>query len=114
MKIHPLWIVCITIRIILLLFIYYLNCSYNFNPTIHTVSLSLLFIIGFGFIYKGFTGSNNETQIAKVFWNDSRFIHGSLYIGACLCLFCKQLNNMALLLGIDLAFSFAYRLYINR
>ena len=31
-------------------------------------------------MYKGLTGSNSETQVNKVFWHETRYIHGMFYL----------------------------------
>ena len=36
--------------------------------------------MGLGFLYKSFTGTNNETQIKEVFWHETRIIHAILFI----------------------------------
>jgi hypothetical protein len=35
--------------------------------------------VGLGFIRKAYFGSNNEKQVAKVFWHEARYVHGVLY-----------------------------------
>ena len=71
----------------------------------------ILFAIGGGFIYKGIFGSNNEKQINKVFWHETRFLHGMLYILSGFYLFKENINMTSLVLLLDLISSFFYRSY---
>ena len=74
----------------------------------------ILLIIGFGFIYKGYSGSNNEIQISKVFWHDSRYIHGILYLLSCYYLINNKINITMIILLLDIIFSILYRLTNNK
>ena len=67
MNIHPLWFICICIRLLIIYIIRHINNKTNSYNSIISI---ILFIIGFGFIYKCYFSSNNEIQIAKVFWHD--------------------------------------------
>ena len=114
MKIHPLWFLCITVRILLILLIrYYYNNSKN-KSLVKTISLIILLSIGFGFMRKGLYGSNNEIQIAKVFWHETRYVHGSLYLLASIYLFNDNLNMASLILLLDIIFSIIYRFFMNK
>ena len=101
--IHPLWYLCIFIRIFLAysLFKYQKYSKY--------LKIIILFI-GLGFAYKAFTGSNNEVQIAKVFWHETRIIHSFLFL---LAYSMSSLNKSAFILLFDVIFSIIYRLYIS-
>jgi hypothetical protein len=70
--------------------------------------------MGLGFIRKGYYGSNNETQIAQVFWHDSRYIHGSLYLLASLYLINGNTINSSALILTDIAFSIIYRIMTDQ
>jgi len=70
--------------------------------------------MGMGFMIKGFTGSNNETQICKVFWHDTRYTHGLLYLLSAYYLFNKKIDMARLLLFTDVFFSISYRIYTNQ
>ena len=60
MIIHPLWFLCLFVR---------LSLSYTIYNNLYTeYILPIILLISTGFIYKGSTGSNNEKQIAKAFW----------------------------------------------
>ena len=107
MKIHPLWFVCIFVRLILIGLIIYLNKKRNVK--INMVCTSVLLLMGLGFIYKGITGSNNETQVNKVFWHETRYVHGMFYILASFYFSKNNINMTSLLLLSDLIFSFLYR-----
>lgn len=104
-NIHPLWFICLFIRIIYTkILIHSLktkNINYNILPT----------IMGLGFLYKYFTGSNNEIQINKVFWHDSRLVHGILYLLASFYYFKKNIKLTLLVLILDIIFSILYRLF---
>jgi len=86
----------------------------NVNKYIKHGLLGLLFIIGLGFIYKGYYGSNNETQIARVFWHDTRYVHGILYTTAAAYLLMDKLKISSLLIVTDVLFSLGYRLITNQ
>jgi hypothetical protein len=114
MKIHPLWVLCITVRILLILLIrYFYNNSKN-KSLVKTISLIILLSIGIGFIRKGLVGSNNEIQIAKVFWHETRYVHGSLYLLASMYLYNDNINMMSIILLLDIIFSFSYRFFMNK
>lgn len=102
-KIHPLWLVCVITR---------LAISFYIGKSPKNISLIVLSVIGSGFIYKFITGSNNETQLAKVFWHDTRLIHGVLYLLAVYYLYINNINLTSKILLLDLVFSFIYRFYI--
>jgi hypothetical protein len=110
MKIHPLWFLCIFVRLSLILII---NFAFKKSFFIHYFVL-LLAIMGIGFIYKAITGSNNETQIAKVFWHNTRIIHGIFYLSASYYLSVKKLKLCTLILLSDLFFSISYRILFNK
>ena len=81
MNIHPLWLICILVRSILILVIRY----FNNNKYLKNIFTFILALIGFGFIFKSLAGSNNEIQVRKVFWHETRLVHGILYILASYC-----------------------------
>ena len=53
---------------------------------------------------------NKEIQINKVFWHETRLLHGVLYLLAAYYLFNNNLNMNSLVLFIDIVFSLSYRL----
>jgi hypothetical protein len=109
MKIHPLWYVCISTRLLLILgIIYFYNKRQNSKP-IKIISCLILLLIGLGFIKNAITGSNNEIQISKVFWHETRYVHGLLYITASIYLYNDNIRIASLLLALDLIFSISYR-----
>ena len=110
MNIHPLWTVCIFVRLLLIFIIRY---SYK-NKQIKNIFLFILLAIGLGFIYKFIFGSNNEIQLNKVFWDDSRLLHGVLYITATYYLYVNNINLNSITLSIDIIFSFLYRFLLNK
>lgn len=110
MNINPLWLVCIIIRLSLAYIIRYINSKTNKYNKI--ISLILL-VMGLGFIYQGYFSSNDEVQIAKVFWHDSRYVHGVIYLLAAYYLFKNNINMNTILLLLDLCFSFLYRIINN-
>ena len=113
MNIHPLWFICIFIRLSLLLIIRYI-IKLNKKKYVRYFLSSILLLFGIGFMYKGMTGSNNETQIIKVFWHETRYIHGILYILSSIYLFNNNLNMCSLLLLSDLLFSISYRVFLKK
>lgn len=108
MNIHPLWSICLVSRLSLLLLIGYLSKK---NSTIF--SSLILLIIGLGFFYKYLTGSNNEIQITKVFWHETRLVHGILFMLASYYLYIKNSKICMLVLGLDIIFSILYRIFTN-
>jgi len=110
MNIHPLWTVCIFVRLLLIFIIRY---SYK-NKQIKNIFLFILLVIGLGFIYKFIFGSNNEIQLNKVFWHDSRLLHGVLYITATYYLYVDNINLNSITLSLDIIFSFLYRFLLNK
>jgi L-cystine uptake protein TcyP (sodium:dicarboxylate symporter family) len=114
MKIHPLWFLCITVRILLILLIRYFYNNNKNKSLVKTISLIILLSIGFGFMRKGLYGSNNEMQIAKVFWHETRYVHGSLYLLSSIYLFNDNLNMASLILLLDIIFSIIYRFFMNK
>ena len=106
MIIHPLWFLCLFVR---------LSLSYTiYNNLYAEYILPIIFLISTGFIYKGYTGSNNEKQIAKVFWHDSRYIHGLLYAIAFYYLYNNNYKMSSLFVLLDVLFSISYRLLFNK
>ena len=101
MNIHPLYYICILVRLSLI----YLVKYYDYNNIIQWI----LLIFGLGFFYQGIYSSNNEIQVAKVFWHDARFIHGILYLLAAYYLMKKDINMTIIVLFTDLFFSGTYR-----
>lgn len=117
MIIHPLWFICLFVRMLLIYIIWYIynkNSDIKYKYEIQISSLVILFIMGSGFIIKGYLGSNNEIQINKVFWHETRFVHGSLYLLSCMYLLFDNLNITLLILSLDLIFSILYRFIFKK
>jgi len=112
MKIHPLWFICIFVRLSLIYLIIYLNKKRN--TKINMICASILLIMGLGFIYKGLTGSNNELQVNKVFWHETRYVHGMFYLLSSFYLFKNNVNITSLLLLSDIIFSFLFRFILKK
>ena len=108
MKIHPIWFICILTRLFLAYIIYSFGIKNNYSIT------ALLAIIGIGFIFNGYYGSNGTMQIAKVFCHDTRYIHGTLYILSAAYLLNGNKTNASLLIVTDIAFSMLYRVITDR
>ena len=113
MKINPLWWICLFVRISLIFIIRYLFNNLK-NTTIYYLFVIILFVIGTGFIYKGIYGSNNEIQFSKVFWHDSRIVHGVIYLLSVYYLVNGNINMNSILLFIDIVFSITYRFVMNK
>lgn len=109
MNVHPIWAICIAVRVLLIFVISYL---YH-NNTYSILGLIILAAIGFGFLYKAITGSNNEKQVAKVFWHDVRYIHSAFYLLAGYYFYMKNLDMCKIMLIMDILFSFTYRIVKN-
>lgn len=116
MKINPLWYVCLLVRIGIIFFLCFLSNSdvFKSQPMVKPVLSAILFTMGAGFIYKGVFGSNNEVQLSKVFWHETRFVHGLLYILASYYLYQNNIKMNLLVLATDILFSIMYRLYMNK
>ena len=114
MNIHPLWYVCITVRFSIIFAIKFFINLFKNKKIVRYLLSSILLIMGLGFTYNGYFGSNNEIQINKVFWHETRYLHGMLYIIASLYLFNRNLKMNSLVLMIDLIFSFLYRIKSNK
>ena len=116
MNINPLWYFCILIRLIIIYIIYYINKKYNYKYSNIIKKIILIFLgcIGIGFIYKAITGSNNEIQLSKVFWHETRYVHGTLYILSTIYLLFNNLNISLLLLFLDVIFSIFYRILLKK
>tara|TARA_B100002051_G_C16596394_1_gene565599 strand:+ start:132 stop:458 length:327 start_codon:yes stop_codon:yes gene_type:complete len=108
MNIHYLWFLCIIVRLSLIKIIRYMKKESR------QIMTFILLIMGLGFIYKGYFGSNNEIQIAKVFWHETRIIHGMFYILASYYLFNNNLDMNSLILLSDIIFSIMYRIFTNQ
>ena len=108
MHIQPLWILCLITRTCLLLLAGYL--SKNKNNIARIITSLVLLSMGIGFIYKYLTGSNDEVQVAKVFWHETRLVHGVLYMLASYYLYIKNNTMCMLVLGLDIVFSILYRI----
>ena len=110
MNIHPLWFLCITVRLSMILLIKKL---YAKKETHIYIKLFLLFI-ALGFLYKALTGSNNEKQVNKVFWHDTRIIHFVFYSLSTFLLIQNKLDLALIILFIDVIFSITYRVVMNK
>lgn len=110
MNVHPWYIVCIITRLSILLSIrlFYQNIFFK------NIATTILLFIGLGFVYKAMTGSNNEVQLNKVFWHNTRFIHGFFYILSSYFLYKNNINMNSVLLATDLCFSILYRIIFNK
>jgi hypothetical protein len=116
MNIHPFWYICLVVRTGLIFLLRYLSKSKFIAscPTIKIVVTIILLIMGLGFMYNGIFGSNNEVQLAKVFWHETRFVHGVLYILASYFFYIDNIDMNSLVLATDIIFSIMYRIYTNQ
>ena len=111
MKINPLWFVCLLCRFLLALLAKKIgnkNKTYKYGFTI------LFLFIGLPFIPKGIYGSNDEVQIAKVFWHETRITHGILYTLAAYYIYVENLKLAYVLILTDIVFSILYRIVFNK
>lgn len=111
MKIEPLWIICLSVRFALLPLILYVSKRKDY---IIKITSLILLLIGIGFIYKYITGSNDEIQVGKVFWHETRLVHGVLYILSSYYLYTNNSTMSVLTLLLDPLFSIMYRIYTNQ
>jgi hypothetical protein len=109
MEIHPLWYICLSVRILLIFLIRFLAKSKLEKLAILTLSL-----MGLGFIYQYLFSSNNEIQFNKVFWHDTRITHGILYLISVYYLFKNNIEMTSLVLALDVIFSVLYRFYFKK
>jgi hypothetical protein len=75
------------------------------------IYLVIPLIMGLGFIYKYIFGSNNEKQIRKVFWHETRLIHGILYMVSTYYFYNNYINIGSIILFLDILFSIFYRFF---
>ena len=111
--IHMLWYCCIIIRFLLA---YSLSKYFKDNKYWNSeYSKWIILVIGLGFTYKAWTGSNNETQITKVFWHETRGIHAFLYLLAFFLYIVKSsiFVESSHVLMCDIIFSIIYRIYLE-
>ena len=107
MKIHKLWIVCIIVRSIIAYLPQIYKNNKNINSKIISVNNYLILFMGLGFLYKAIFGSNDETQLAKVFWHETRIVHAVLFILASINFY--KYNISSPLLFCSVLFSIGYR-----
>ena len=109
MVIHPLWYICLSVRILLIFVIRYLD-----KNKLKKIGILALSLMGLGFIYQAIFGSNNEVQLNKVFWHEARILHGLLYLTSVYYLLMNNLNMNSLVLALDVIFSVLYRFYFKK
>ena len=104
--VHKLWYICITVRTIIAIIPLIYNNLINKKKNIKKISQVtkiILILIGLGFLKASIFGSNDEKQIAKVFWHETRIIHAFLYIMAGLNFYNYKFSSV--ILFTDLVFS---------
>lgn len=109
MNINNLWYICLIVRISFIFLIRYL-----YKEPFENILPYIVMLMGIGFIYKGITGSNDEIQVAKVFWHETRYTHGILYLLASIYLYNGNIDMSTLLLSSDVIFSIMYRLLTDQ
>ena len=107
MVIHPIWYLCITVRALSILL---LNKFKNYKKII----TSILLLVSIGFIYQTIYSSNDTFQISKVFWHDSRIIHGIISLLATYYFYINDVKMATILLITDIVFSILYRIIKNK
>ena len=112
MNIHPLWFICILVRISLIIPLIYYQQSSLSNIVVNILKFVFVFI-SLGFFFKSIQGSNNEIQIAKVFWHETRIFHALFYFLAFYYLIYEQVSLSILFLVMDILFSISYRIIHN-
>lgn len=114
MKIHPIWYICLLTRFSIFLGILYISSIKNSIKLLDITVFICLLLIGIGFLYKSLTGSNNETQIAKVFWHQSRIFHSVIFLIASIMYIYNFKKIAAVLILLDIIFSLLYRIIIDK
>ena len=109
MNIHNLWFLCLLVRMLFVYLIFFITNKKN-----NLLLICITLFIGLGFLYRGIIGSNNEIQIAKVFWHETRLIHSFLYLSSSYLLFNNNNIMAATMLSTDIAFSIIYRILSNQ
>lgn len=110
-KVHKLWYVCITVRTIIAIIPLIYNNLKNKKKNLKRISQItkiLIILMGLGFLKVSIFGSNDEKQVAKVFWHETRIIHAFLYIFAGYHFYNYKFSSI--ILFTDLSFSIIYRL----
>ena len=109
MKIHPFWYICLSVRILLIFLIRILD-----KKNLKKFGILILSIMGLGFIYQALFSNNKEIQFNKVFWHETRILHGLLYLTSVYYLYRNNLNMNSLVLVLDVTFSVLYRFYFKK
>ena len=109
MVIHPFWYICLSVRILLIFLIRILD-KQNFKK----LGMLILSIMGLGFIYQALFSDNKEIQFNRVFWHETRILHGLLYLLAVFYLHLNKLDMNSLVLALDIIFSVLYRFYFKK
>ena len=109
MVIQPLWYLCLLVRTILIFVIRYLH-----QIKLKKVGALILSIMGLGFIYQYFFSSNKEIQFSKVFWHETRILHGILYLCSVYYVWSDNIDMASLCLALDIVFSLMYRFYFKK
>ena len=78
------------------------------------LAILILSLMGLGFIYQALFSDNKEIQFNKVFWHETRVLHGLLYLLSVYYLFMNNLNMNSLVLSLDVIFSVLYRFYFKK
>ena len=107
MNIHPAWYVCLLVRFSLAYFV--LGAT-----TYRTPLIAVLTAISVGFLYKSITGSNSETQMADVFWHETRVFHFAFYAAAAASLYADKSKLAAAAITLDIVFSIIYRISMSK
>jgi len=105
MNIHPAWFICLVVRSVLVYFV---------GRSTHTLLVIFLAVVAIGFLHKALTGSNAETQIAKVFWHETRVVHFLFYLAASVALYMHERRLASKVLAVDIIFSMMYRIVTNQ
>ena len=105
---HPLWAICLLVRAILIFVTRYTA------PFARIITATYIGAIAVGFLYKAVTGSNNEVQVEKVFWHDSRLLHACMFALSSIYILRGDPAMAAFVLIVDVLASVAYRIWFRR
>jgi len=104
---HPLWAICLVVRAILIVLTRYTG------RFARKITATYIGAIAVGFLYKAVTGSNNEFQVEKVFWHDSRLLHACMFALSSIYILMGDPAMAALVLTVDVLASVAYRMWFG-
>ena len=111
MMVHYLWPLCVMVRFWLMVITGFI-CSAEGRACL--VFAYAFTIMGAGFLWKSFTGSNDEVQLGKVFWHETRALHAILHLLAGYYLYIGNVVVCMSMLSMDIMTSIMYRVLMDK